>query len=77
MIIRSGEGWSLGDSPAVGVLITSQGKFMETRKAQRINADGAYGEFFADNRLIRVYHSIDSRVILEDMFAKIGYHFGV
>lgn len=77
MIIRSGEGWSLGDSPAVGVLITSQGKFMATRKAQRINADGSYGEYFSDDRMIRVYHSIDSRVILEDMFAKIKYHYGV
>jgi hypothetical protein len=76
MIIRSGEGWSLGDSPAVGILITSQSKYMETRKAQRIHADGSYGEFFRENRLIRVYHSIDSRVILEDLFAKIRYHFG-
>jgi len=77
MIIRSGEGWSLGDSPAVGVLITSQGKNMETRKAQRINTDGSYGDYFSDDRVIRVYHGIDSRVILEDMFAKIWYHFGV
>lgn len=76
MIIRSGEGWSLGDSPAVGVLITSQMKNMEYRKAQRINPDGSYGKFVGDNRMIRVYHSIDSRVILEDMFAKIKYHFG-
>lgn len=76
MIIRSGEGWSLGDSPSVGVLITSQAKNMEYRKAQWINPDGSYGEFIGDNRIIRVYHSIDSRVILEDMFAKIKYYFG-
>ncbi len=76
MIIRSGEGWSLGDSPAVGILITSQMKNMEYRKAQRINPDGSYGKYVSDNRRIRVYHSIDSRVILEDMFAKIKYHFG-
>jgi hypothetical protein len=76
MIIRSGEGWSLGDSPAVGVLITSQGTNMEYRKAQRINLDGSYGEYVGENRIIRVYHSINSRVILEDMFAKIKYYFG-
>ncbi len=76
MIIRSGEGWSLGDSPAVGVLITSQGKNMEYRRAQRINLDGSYGDYIGDHRTIRVYHGIDSRVILEDMFAKIKYHFG-
>lgn len=76
MLIRSGEGWSLGDSPAVGVLITPQGSFMEYRKAQRINPDGTYGEYVGENRSIRVYHSIDSRAILEDMFTKIKYHFG-
>ncbi|TAH67353.1 MAG: nucleoside hydrolase [Anaerolineaceae bacterium] len=76
MIIRSGEGWSLGDSPAVGVLITSQMKHSEYRKAQRINLDGSYGDYINENRIIRVYNSIDSRVILEDMFAKIKYHFG-
>ncbi|MCM8712053.1 nucleoside hydrolase [Clostridium sp. SYSU_GA19001] len=76
MIIRSGEGWSLGDSPAVGVLITPQTKYSEVRRAQRMNADGSYGEYVGENRTIRVYHSIDSRVILEDMFTKIKYHFG-
>jgi purine nucleosidase len=76
MIIRSGEGWSLGDSPAVGVLITPQTKHSEVRRAQRLNEDGSYGEYVNENRSIRVYHSIDSRVILEDMFAKIKYHFG-
>lgn len=75
MIIRSGEGWSLGDSPAVGVLITSQNRNVEYRKAQRINPDGCYGDYFNENRIIRVYQSIDSRVILEDMFAKIKYNF--
>ncbi len=76
MIIRSGEGWSLGDSPAVGVLITSQGKYWEMRRAQRMSGDGSYGDYVDDARMIRVYHSIDSRVILEDMFSKIRYHFG-
>jgi len=76
MLIRSGEGWSLGDNPAVGVLISPQTKFTEERRAQRLNADGSYGEYVSENRTIRVYHSINSRVILEDLFAKIRYHFG-
>lgn len=76
MIIRSGEGWSLGDNPAVGVLITPQTKYSEVRRAQKMNADGSYGDYVNENRTIRVYHSIDSRVILEDMFTKIRYHFG-
>ncbi len=76
MIIRSGEGWSLGDSPAVGVLVTGQGKHQEVRKAQYINADGSYGDFVGEDRMVRVYHSIDSRVILEDLFAKLKYQYG-
>jgi purine nucleosidase len=75
MLIRSGEGWSLGDSPAVGVLITSQAKNMEIRRAQYIDKDGSYKAYVSDERMIRVYHSIDSRIILEDFFAKIRYNF--
>ena len=75
MIICSGEGWVLGDNPAVGVLITAQRKFSEERLAQRINVDGSYGEFIGNERTVRVYHNIDSRIILEDMFAKIRYHY--
>lgn len=76
MLIRSGEGWSLGDNPAVGVLISPQAKYAEERRAQKMNADGSYGEYVSEKRTIKVYHSINSRVILEDMFAKILYHFG-
>lgn len=75
VFIRSGEGWSLGDSPAVGVLITPQGQNVEKRKAQRFNSDGTYGDYIRDDREIRVYHNLDSRVILEDFFAKIKYYY--
>lgn len=74
MIIRSGEGWSLGDSPAVGVLITSQSQDVEHINAMYINEDGTYGQVIEPKRIIRVYHHIDSRIILEDMFAKIKYY---
>lgn len=76
MVIRSGEGWSLGDNPAVGVLITNQGKGIEYIKAQRMNPDGTYGELIDENRVIRVYTSVDSRIILEDLFSKIKYYYG-
>lgn len=76
MLIRSGEGWSLGDNPAVGVLITPQLKNSEIINARTINKDGTYGELI-NNRMIRVHHSIDSRVILEDLFCKIKYHYGL
>lgn len=75
VFIRTGEGWSLGDSPSVGVLITPQGQNLKTQQAQRFNKDGSYGDFIREDRMIRVYHQIDSRVILEDFFAKIKYHY--
>ena len=75
MIIRSGEGWSLGDSPAVGVLITGQHKNQEKRRAQFIEADGSYGDFVSEERMVRVYHSIDSRVIMEDFYGKLKYFY--
>lgn len=76
MVIRSGEGWSLGDNPAVGVLITSQTSDVEFRVAQRINPDGTYGASIDENRRIRVYHRINSRIIIEDLVAKVKYYFG-
>ncbi len=75
VFIRTSEGWSLGDSPAVGVLITPQAQNMSMIKGQRFNPDGTYGEYIGDHRLIRVYNNIDSRVILEDFYAKLRYHF--
>lgn len=75
MIIRSGEGWSLGDSPAVGVLITGQNKHQEKLRARYIEADGSYGAYVSEDRMIRVYHSVDSRVILEDFYAKLKYFY--
>jgi hypothetical protein len=75
VFIRTGEGWSLGDSPSVGVLLTPQGQNMEMRKAQRFLPDGKYGEYVRDDRMIRVYHNLDSRVIIEDFFAKLKYHY--
>ena len=76
VFIRTGEGWSLGDSPAVGVLVTPQAQYVEKRKAQRFNADGHYGDFIGNHRQIRVYHNLDSRIILEDFYAKLKYHYG-
>lgn len=75
IFIRSGESWSLGDSPAVGVLVTPQLQGLENRKAQWIKEDGSYGDIVRENRLIQVYHLIDSRSILEDFYAKLHYHY--
>jgi len=49
MIIRSGEGWSLGDNPAIGVLITPQMNGIEECQPQRINPDGTYGDYIVES----------------------------
>ena len=54
--------------------IVSQNK--KVRVIIDTDAYGSYGEYISEHRTIRVYHSINSRVILEDTFANIRYHFG-
>lgn len=76
VFIRTGEGWSLGDNPAVGVLISPQSQYVEKRPAQFFNPNGTYGPFVGKDRMVRVYTNLDSRVLLEDFFAKINYHYG-
>lgn len=66
----AGESWSLGDSPAVGVVLEPNcGKFVY-REAPLMNEDTSY-RFEEGRPKIRVYTSINSRFILEDMFAKL------
>ncbi len=64
-----GESWSLGDSPVVGLTMDPNCGRYEIRKAPVVKEEGRYcGEY--DNN-IRVYVDIDSRFILEDLFAKL------
>ncbi|HAG68709.1 MAG TPA: nucleoside hydrolase [Lachnospiraceae bacterium] len=67
---RSGETWVLGDNPAVGLLLGEQRFRFDWVPAPLISADMTYVHTGL-NRPVRVYNSIDSRVILEDMFAKL------
>lgn len=62
---------SLGDSPAVGVMIYPQCGAWEWRPAPEFDALMHYVHT-GRNRPIRVYQNIDSRFILEDMFAKLA-----
>lgn len=56
----------LGDSPAIGVLLCEyEGDYTWIEAS-----DMAY-IFTNKHRPIRVYHSIDSRFILEDLYAKL------
>ncbi|WP_240420004.1 nucleoside hydrolase [Paenibacillus periandrae] len=65
-----GEMWTLGDSPAVGLLLHDQPYDYDLKPAPRISPDLAYVQRQTDRR-IRVYRDIDVRFILEDMYAKL------
>ncbi len=68
-----GETWNLGDSPVVTLMMYPQFHFSTLREAPSILEDGSY-TFDGTGRNIRVYHDIDSRLILEDFYAKLMLH---
>ena len=72
-----GESWSLGDNPSVVVLLQNAGNTScwHMRKAPRIHADCTYEEN-SQGTEIRVYDSVDVRLGMEDMFAKIKLCYG-
>lgn len=67
---RTGECWFLGDSPAVGLVLNEHEFHYRVRRAPRILPDMRYADAEA-GREIRVYESVNSRFILEDLYAKL------
>lgn len=68
---RSGESWVLGDNPAVGLILNEHRFDYDWVQAPQITRDCQYihtGIY----RPIRVYRRIDSRLILEDLYAKLA-----
>lgn len=61
---------SLGDSPAVGLILNPAAGSWTERPAPGFNYDCTY-DYSHRYRPIRVYHTIDSRYVLSDMFAKL------
>ncbi len=70
----SGECWSLGDSPALGLALNPGCGHFKIQNAPKVNEKGDY--IGAYDHPIRVYHEIDSRFILEDFFAKLKIIYG-
>lgn len=66
----AGESWALGDSPAVGLALNPSCGRYEERLAPRVDREGRYLPG-APARRIRVYHRVDARYILEDLYAKL------
>ena len=70
-----GESWSLGDSQAVGIAMNPDCGTYVYREAPIFNEDTA-ARFDGTGRKIRVYTSVDSRFILEDLIAKLRILYG-
>lgn len=68
---RTGETWVVGDSPAVGLLLYEHRFEFDWIPAPLVTSDMAYVHTGL-NRPIRVYKNIDSRLILDDLFAKLA-----
>ena len=71
-----GETWCLGDSPTIGVLLEEPKKknLFDMVSAPEINPDLTY--FFpGTHREIRVYHTVNDRLTLEDFYAKLALNF--
>ncbi len=65
------EAWSIGDNPTVSVLLQSKGRCCwHTEQAPHINEDCSYSPR-PNSREIRVYDSVDTRLTLDDLFAKL------
>ena len=67
---RTGESWVLGDSPAVGLLIYEHRFCCSWRKAPLVGSSMEYLES-SFTKPVKVYESIDPRLILEDFYAKL------
>jgi inosine-uridine nucleoside N-ribohydrolase len=67
---RSGETWVLGDNPSIGLILYEHRFGFDTIPAPEITGEMHYVHA-GRNPAIRVYNTIDSRLILEDMFCKI------
>lgn len=70
----AGESWTLGDNPSVAVVIDDAAGWHATQNAWLIDTETNYIQELPD-RKIRVYHTMDSHFILDDLFAKLELNF--
>lgn len=71
----AGESWALGDNPSVGVVLDPACGGHREQNAWLIDDQTAYVREL-EGRRIRVYHTVDSRYVLEDFFSKLAVTFG-
>lgn len=71
-----GETWCIGDQPTIGLLLEDKDNDHYTmRHAPRVNPDCTYA-LRDDSPMIRVYHTTDVRLTLEDFYCKLKLFFG-
>ena len=71
-----GETWSIGDNPTLSVLLQSSDRLTwHMEKAPFIKDDLTY-EPNPDGKEIRVYDSVDTRLTISDLFAKLDLCYG-
>lgn len=66
------ESWVLGDQAAVGALLAEQKECYEVRPAPGLADDCSYLRPPWPDRMIRVYHRINDRLVLDDLFSKLA-----
>lgn len=75
-LLRTGENWTLGDNTTIAVLLMNRFRGnWHMAPAPVIRDDMTYGEN-PQGKQIRVYDSIDVRLTLEDLFAKLALAYG-
>jgi inosine-uridine nucleoside N-ribohydrolase len=65
---------TLGDSPAVSVVLNPDGAIWRHRPVQVFGDDARMTNVIVEGRSVRVAETVDVRFLLEDMFAKIKAH---
>lgn len=69
----AGESWSLGDCPAIGVAIKPDCGSYHYAPAPLVRKDTT-SQYDPSRPVVRIYDSIDSRFVLEDLYAKLQIH---
>jgi len=71
----AGESWTLGDNPSVAVVIDESSGVSQWESAWLIDANTNYVQELPE-RKIRIFHTMNSHFVLEDLFAKLLLNFG-
>lgn len=72
-----GEIWGLGDNPTVSILLEESERTdsYELMNAPTISYEDMSYDFTEENRKIRVYKHVDSRIAMEDFYAKLKINY--